>query len=434
MKALLICSFKPLLRWNWLIKSVRVFSHPIKILVYLSCGLGALSSQATVLFPEFKSVLSSQADTVSVPTQINSEYSSDYLTYSKPFSWEKKFWSQANAFDLSTGSLSGEEFQVQDRLKLHQWLIEDKLQFRFTYFSQQDYETNQNHKILELVYKLHPLFAVSASGDVSFFKAEDDVSLAFLFQPNDKSEHRLFYSWIDYDRNKRNKEPDRFEQAPTKYGVVGRHFTGPWFFKYAFTYSPELIWNFPTNLRQYESQNYLASVHTQYEWDDETYLGIEILTDELFESESPLPTGTLTSKTIRRKRWMQRTEFTHLIDSYKLRWGLATYYREYKVNSDKLMFRDVLPYVGFILKPRPSENFTWDNELGLETTYHRGTQTAIIFADTPNDHRYEYRFNWRTTFDFKDQGELALIFTADLDEFGTGRTWEGGNAQFRFWF
>lgn len=389
---------------------------------------------ATYLFPEFQGLHRSQAEQLIGPDKINSEYSSDYLTFSKPFDWEREFWSHKNSFDLSTGSLSGEEFFIQDRLKIHQWLIEDKLQFRFTYFAERDFEVDQDHKVLELVYKLSPLLGVSVYGGTSLYKAEDDLGLALLYQPNRNSEHRLFHSWIDYDRNERNKQNDRFAESPTNFGLIGRQFEGNWFFKYGFNHAQKSIWDFPTNLRRFETQNYGAQAHIQYTWGDHYWLGAEVFHDDTYESESPLPTGSLTEKVVRRKRWMSRNEFTHRAGPYKLRWGLAYYYRDYRINKDRVLFRDLLPYWAIEFKAIKEQNFDWVNEVGLESTFHRGTQTANVLADAPKNYRQEYRLNWNNRFEFGTQAELALILTFDLDEFGSGRTWEGGNAQFRLLF
>ena len=445
MKAQAICSFRPSLRWNLPIKHqlrtlparrktfVGFLSAPLFALGVIITLAGNAPANAFSLFPEFRGASEDSADAVESPDKINSEYSSDYLTFLKPFSWEKNFWANPNAFDLSTGSLSGEEFQIQDRLKLHQWILEGKLQFRFTYFAERDYEIDQDHKILELVYKPHPFWGLSLSGETSLYKAEDDLGVGLLFTPNEKSEHRLFYSWTDFSRNDRNTEPDRFLKEPVRYGTVGRHFEGPFFVSYAFTNAPQLKWDFPTDQREYVASDWLTEFEMQYDFESGQSFAIDVTFDESSELEAPTAGAPLIPKTVRRKRALARTETSLWWQAYRLRAGVAYFYRDYEINQDRVLFRDTLPYFGFGLKPKNFEQLVWQNELSVEATHFNPADSAKIVANAEKE-TGEYRLNWRTGFDFKKQGELALLLTFDLDEFGTGRTWEGGNAQFRFWF
>lgn len=430
MKEPAICSFRPSQNW-----SLRSKTHTTSLLRWLFFGI-VFSQPAAgfALFPEFHGITEERRISVENPDRINSEYSSDYLTFLKPFNWERKFWRHPNAFDLSTGSLSGEEFQIRDRLKLHQDLIPDKLQFRFTYFAERDFEIDQTHQILELIYRFTPQWGISAYGETSFFKAEDDVGGALVFQPNKDSEHRLFHTWIDYSRNKRNREPDYFKDKPANFGAVGRHFHGDWFFQYALTYLPPFQWVFPDDSKLYESQSWKAQFEVQQQLTEISYWGLEIQADENFESEGPINSGTLTPKSLRRKRVLSRTEYQQGLGKYHIRFGSAYFYRDYKINNGRVLFRDVLPFAALGLPDRRYNQWIWQNEIGLETTFHQGEQTQPILAAPPQGDKVEMRFNWLTSFDFRDQGELVLVLTADIDEFGSGRTWEGGNAQFRFWF
>ena len=411
MKVRATCNFKPLLSRSLQRLSPLFFSF--------------------VVFPEFQSFEPRANQKFGWPSQVDSEYSSDVLTYQKPFQWESDFFSQTKAFDLSTGSLSGKEFLVQDRLRIHHHLTES-LEFRFTYFRQGDWEIDQNAQILELAYWFSKKWGVSAYGEVFRDKANNNAGLALLYKPNEQSEWRAYLTQIEFSRNQRNSEPDRFLQEPIKYGFIGRQFFEQGFFQVWAHNEPRSSLLIPQQeQRVLNHQGWQSGVFwapNEVSWWNPRF---EFVFDR-FHSDEQLDTGF---QVFDQRRLQARIEWEKWLGPHRLRPGVAFFYRQYSMDEATSLFSDQLPFVWFLMNRTYRTNFVWEHELGLEMTRSQGRFALEMAMDRPErQDRYEGRLNYRSQFSFKDYGDLALLFTFDLDEFGSGRTWEGGNVQFRAYF
>lgn len=419
MKAPATCSFKPLLS-----KSFR--------------GLNTLVF-AFVVFPEFQSFETRAGQGVGWPSQINSEYSSDVLTYQKPFNWESDFFSKKRAFDVSTGSLSSKEFFVSDRLRIHHELTQD-FEFRFTYFRQGDWELDQGGQFVELIYWISQRLGLSTYGQVFRAKANNDVGLALLYKTDEQSESRAYFTSIDFSRNERNSEPDRFTEKPVKYGFVSRHFLDAGFLQVWAHNEPRSKLNDPAQGNDSAQSNLMLSNlgwQAGLFWSpDQTRLWlprIDVVYDRLNQTES-------NQEQVKRvqfdqRRLQARLEWEHWFGPHRVRPGLAYFYREYSYSGASTFFRDELPYVWFLFKRSQRTEYTLDQELGLELTRSRGQFALEMTTDRPLERdRLETRLNYRSQFSLGDRGDLAVLLTFDLDEFGSGSTWEGGNVQFRAFF
>jgi hypothetical protein len=73
-------------------------------------------------------------------------------------------------------------------------------------------------------------------------------------------------------------------------------------------------------------------------------------------------------------------------------------------------------------------------QLGYDVTWHRISGATYLTIDGVEDKKFQHRLNLGYDIAFSDDALLKLLITGDLDEFGTARSWEGGNAQFRLVF
>lgn len=185
------------------------------------------------LFPEFQVLTEDEQSALDDTVAIDSEYQGDVTSYILPLHWESQFFRTQNPYQLAFGSLSNKLFLQHSRLSL-QRSLNDSLDFRFTYLLQRDQDIDQSHAYIELIKWLDRRFGVSAYGEPSHFKRENDVGVALLFRPGGRGlldpigghEIRVFHTWVDFTRNKHNNLPDFFREGrdPKVMGLVGRCF------------------------------------------------------------------------------------------------------------------------------------------------------------------------------------------------------------------
>lgn len=404
--------------------------------------LWAWAPQAFEVYPEFKSLTENRVLRLPDPSKIDSEYASDYHTYLKPLVWDYRFLAHNIVFDLSTGSLSSHHFQMQDRLKLHQDLIPNRLEFRFTYFNESDFEEDEDHSILELIYWLNSYFGISAFGSTAMHKKENDFGLALLYKPFATAELRVFSFWPDFDRNQRNGNPDYFahNNEPWNYG-----FRYTWhspleqnktdFLDIGYRQEKKTSWYFPQHKTLYEYQNTASHLHLQKELTNGHRIGWKSLLDRQLHSRGRLETSDTAEEVVwKRQRFLSQV-------GYDFPWwdkwwtlGLAYHYRQYRKDIDQLTYKDLLPYMWLHFPSRGNPQLQRSWSLGLDTTFHWGKESEIIRATSPDSYQIEHRINIKYSLQFEDRGFMDFLFTFDGDQLGTGRTWEGGAVQFQLIF
>jgi len=354
-------------------------------------------------------------------TRWDSEASSDFITFQRPLEWDGQFLRGDKVFDLSIGSISSRQFLSYKRVKLHQQLTE-KLEFRFHWLEERDFEQDRSLLPLELKYNFTPKFAVSIMGSPSMYKRENDAGFSLYFTPDDEWEYRASALWGDFDRNKRNLQTDEWSEAPLALTISARHL--PKDSSYDFI-NAEVHWQRP-------SQRTDLGVVTQDLSHESIYLtglkslengrglGARLLYDRAFASEN--------ARARTRKRSLNQFEYRFVMGPHVIRPGINLFYREARDNGDQSIYREILPTLWFQLPPKSR---TW----GLRTLSMG--YDATIFEHQHNqssDNNLEHRLNIKYDMRFSKAGQLALLFTFDLDRFGTEETWEGGAGQFRLDF
>lgn len=354
-------------------------------------------------------------------THWDPEASSDFITYQRPLAWENQWLRKSKTFDLSIGSISSKQFINYQRLKLDQALTE-KLEFRFRFIKEGDFEQDRAQMPLELKYNLNSNFAFSLFGSPSLFKSEDDVGVSLYLTPADDWEWRLSGIWGDYDRNNRNLAADEWSEAPFGATLSAQYLPEDRpddFFR------AEGHWERP-------SQRTNAGIPVQNLAQESVFVtgwrtgengrgfGARILYDRAFASN-----GTVTRT---RKRSLNQFEYAFIMGPHIVRPGLNFFYRENRDAGDQFIYREVLPTVWMQMLPRSKSWGTGTPSVGYDATVFQQKHQAS------EDRNLEHRLNLKYHMRFNKAGELALLFTFDLDRFGSGETWEGGAGQFRMDF
>lgn len=409
-------------------------------LVFLCLGWNAPIAQAFEALPEFRALQPNDHLDFADPNQVTPEYTSDYLTFLKPLEWEYAWLAHDQGLDLSIGSLSSKHFFIDNRIKLRKRLL-STFEFRFSYLSQRDFEVDNEHHILELIYWLKPEWGLSIYGEASLYKAEDDIGVAALWQPNEEYELRLYHTWPDFSRNERNTEPDVFQAAPKSYGL-----RSTWhspltshqkeLIDFALRIETPVEWLFPRQASLYQAQSRMIQLELRKALTPTQVLELRFQCDKEWEQKIPTTSSSsVTNESWERKRCLNQAFWIFDWRGHQLRPGLSFIYREWNKNADQtVIFRHLSPILWWQLPGQGPEQFQRRWSLGWESTFHEGPSPSPLLTKPWDQHFSEHRLNLRYDMKFSDQATLSLLFTADLDRFGTGETWEGGNAQFQVFF
>lgn len=385
--------------------------------------LGSASAAAFELAPEYQHLNEREIGALEGPERIDAEYRSDILTYSLPFSWRGAWLRSPHGFQVSLGSLDGKRFLAEQRLKARKDLG-GPLAFEAQYLEQSDFENEFRHLVLAFDYELMPRWSLSLYGEPSSRKSEDDAGAALTYAFSPRHRLRLFHTWIDFSLNQRNEAADFYTEKPRAFGFVGRNTeaVGDSFVEYALRIEPESRRTFPSE-RLYAHENryfhFLARrPFAQAHWN----LGLSH--EDKRESGTPFDESAASAR-VRSERK------TFLLQREEARWIHGWQYAEraWSTADGRVRHRDVLPHVWYELSAGPRSQWS----LGYEFTWHRAEGPEELRASLDHDDRLEHRLNLAYRWRFPS-GALKFLFTADLDEFGGGKTWEGGSGQLQIFF
>lgn len=424
MKAPATCSCKPSLRWSWLTAKVTAVS--------LAFCTPALAFES---LPEFRGLDEAEASALDSPRLIDPEYTSDFLNYQKPLEWESAWWSHPLGFDFSVGSLSGKEFLVDQRLRFTAPLTE-RLNFNFFWVSDRDLEDDFTASVLELTYFLTAHVGVAGYTSLSKDKAEDDAGAALLFR-RDHRESRLYFTLLDFQRNQRNRESDRWRdnKAAKAFGFISRENVREggrvrrWR-EWSYRFEPEAHREFPDSnrdyfyqrqavqLRGFQRQESGSSAAWRVNWDD------KMETDIVSGSED---------KVRRQRAWFQ-TEAGMPANDKTWRFGLNHIWRRYTGTNRHAEFRDWSPFFWLEGPERLTDYGSHQWRIGYDVVLGWiESQGGWLPADTES-YADEHRLNLSHSWKFARNGRIDALLTFDLDRLGSGETWEGGAVQMNWYF
>lgn len=376
--------------------------------------------------PEFESVTEEEVRQFEGPDQIGSEYQSDVLSYMKPELWQYEWISQPRLLDLSVGSLSATQFLMDTRIKIHAPLSEN-LEFRFTGFDDRDFEKQSKQQIFEFIGWAQPWqgfrLGLSLYGNPDFSKRKNDTGIALLLQPSTRHEIRIFNTFVDVTRLKRSDAPDTFIEPDLPYarGIVGRIWSSREarkneFFQYALRFETRTRWFFPVEQYVHSYQKTFGSIFLSQLLTPSLRLNLRSQFDHKRESRT-------TSEDWTTRRWISHARFQISglgpRSDWELTAGVMAALRWWKRNSGTSSSKDFLPVVSLSLPGFSSAHRQDRWSFGVIETLRNSTEGD---AD-------ESRFSLGYDFQFGESSTLRLQANGDLDEYGTPRAWEGGNAQ-----
>ena len=382
-------------------------------------------------FPEFTTLNELEQAKFDNPGLMGAEYQSDVYSFQKPWSWQYQFLSKDIAFDTTFGSVSAVHFLMDTRLKLKARLT-DTLEFRLLHFDERNHDREAKHTIFELAWFPWKWLGLSGYGEPSYTKRENDVGLALLLRPAEDHEIRLYNTWVDLTRQRRNDRNDTFDRNHLPYarGVTGRvlYRERQAFLEYSLRQETGSKWDFPDNLYSYRHRRELAALHYSQPMSEAWRLNLRLQADRKFEARDPTsPASTTAGEAWTTSRLLFRVQaplYTLLPSGYEL---IPTYdyaLRRWDSTRGKLSYHDSL--LGLFLKFPPG----W--YLNYSATHHGKKDGQAIGQSTDVDGALNQRLDVGYSWIFSETGELRIQAGFDLDKFGTKETWEAGGAQFRW--
>jgi hypothetical protein len=349
----------------------------------------------------------------------DSEAASDFITYQRALEWDEAWLRSSKVFDLTIGSISSKQFLTYQRLKLHHQLTE-RLELRLKWLEARDFEQDRVALPLELRYRLGERFSLGLFGQPSLYKSEDDIGVTAAFRPRPEKEIQLAALWADFQRNKRNLDADRWSSPPRAYTLTStflRQNSG--FRRFEAHYEP-------CSVRELNGAATQTLCYQMLSLSGHRILGLNSSIGYRLQADRAIHEDHTATLTRQRQRSLNQIEFGWYEGPYQLKPGVNFQYRETRHNGDLEITRDVTPTFWFVF---PETTKQWGRH-----TWSLGYDASVFDRDSTlqrGRRDFEQRGNLKSSMKFSKAGELALLFTFDLDRFGSGETWEGGAGQFR---
>lgn len=382
-------------------------------------------------FPEFTTLNELEQAAFDDPSKVGAEYQSDVYSFQKPAAWEVQWLEKDIAVDTVFGSISSVHFLMDTRFKVKANLTEN-LEFRLLHFDERNHDRESKHTIFELAWFPWKKIGIAGYGEPSYTKRENDVGLALLFRPSEGHEIRLFHTWVDLTRQRRNDRTDTFDRNALPYarGLVGRVLFRERrdFLEYALRQETASKWDFPDQLYSYRHRKEFLSLYGSRRMAESWRLNLRLQADRKFEARDPsAPSSSIAGEAWTTSRILLRAQaplYNLLPASYEFIPTLEFAHRKWDSTRGKLTYNDKL--LGLFLRfPRG-----W--YLNYSGTHHGKVDGQNIGQTTDVDGAFNQRMDIGYSWNFSELAELRIQAGFDLDKFGTRETWEAGAAQFRW--
>lgn len=394
------------------------------LLFFLLIGFGLPVEAAFDRQYEYRSFSEKELEVADYFDKIDSEYTSDILTYSFSPEEEAQFQLSDKKFLASFGSLSRREFMKDMRLKIKQDLS-PRVDFKYNYVEQEDYENSQTHSVIEMIWKTADKFRVSVFADLDFQKVNDNIGVSLSYLPRLNHEIKIFYNMVQFDRNKRNADDDRFEKKPYTVGLIGRYSKSKnnsnEYLEYGFIQETKTNWILPSRDLNYEYQRWMGTIRYVNPVNDKETFSFFYQVDHRDQSKEQISTVTKLNNLDLLRNQFQFNYSKRDFENFDLESGLYTVYRDAEVLSGQWTYYDFVPYATVHFNRDLDALGFWS--FGYDIDIHRQEKKeATVFKDT----RLEHRANIFWTAKFRNNAYLKLAATLDTDDI----SWEGGNGQF----
>ncbi|NJL25795.1 MAG: hypothetical protein HC902_11880 [Calothrix sp. SM1_5_4] len=341
--------------------------------------------------------------------------------------WDGAWLRESNSFDLTYGSISSKQFLIRNRLKISKRLT-DRLSFHFHWFEDRDFEQDRRALPIELKYAVSDHLAVSAFGSTSLYKAENDIGASLFWTPTADWEVRASGVWGDFQRKVRTLKTDSWQEQAQGWTLSATRLppTVPDFQYAEIHYEPRsrrADRGLPVRDLAYRSL-FFEGLSGPWGW--------RILYEDALDCDygNDASAGTGTNSVTQRRRALHQFEYSlHIGDGHSLTPGLNAFYREVRGDDELRIYRELLPtlWLHTPMRDKAWGRVRWD--YGYDATIYELRHTRQQGHET-TDRDLHHRLNVKPVMQFKQGGELSLLFTIDLDRPGA-EPWEGGAAQFR---
>ena len=393
----------------------------IVFLVSLSCTV------AHSFFPEYEHYSAEESAEINGPRQVGSEYESDRLTYQFLSDWSQSFASGQENFQYTAGSLGPTRFFTQGRMRLLRELT-PWLDFQVSYAETGSLKEHRRSLVFEFYFTISESLKISIYGEPSTLKKQDDVGVATTIKTSESSQLRLFHTWVDFSHNKRNEQSDQYQSQPDAVGGIWRWAAEESYIQtsYRHDFSAKKvfpngrIYQYGGDRGQWLSRHALGSQKNHY------------LQSEFNYSKTHEADNINTDQGV--SRWENQTldgmmQIQNPNSRFRL-YGLRVLYSQWESSTGNVIHNDILPHFWFtpwrIMGSLGQHNI----DIGYEFNWHRGQGPINLRSTLDKRDQMEHRMNWRYRLvGFRDL-HLNMLLTFDLDEVGTGETWEGGALQF----
>ncbi len=399
------------------------------------------------------------------PDLLSSEYQLDVFSYSKPTYMEYQWFTNEKAFDLTVGSLNVSKFYIDNRFKIKEFFGES-FYFLFTYYEQGDLEVDNTHQVLELAYQPFSVLSFSFYGNPGLYKRTDDVGLAMTYRFADRHIIRIFHTYVDVPRQKRNDRNDYYitPNKPYAYGFTYIKGSPPElgssigdFIYAAFRYEPKVRWVFPDEKQEYQYDKTLFSIFFSKSVSSMLRITGRLQNDKKFEAlyldtidaESDSVSTAGDDDTVwdtERTLSLVQLEFYKLgsDDNHSLITGVYSTQLEWKSLIEDFEMLDIIPHLKWII-PAYEQGSRQDNfTLGYQMAWHKESgdwsyDGSSLTSDIKQDHKLSLRYE----FFFSSTCKFSLLINLDLDESVKRESWrrknlqsiwDGGNGMFSYVF
>jgi hypothetical protein len=400
------------------------------LFVFFEC-----QAQAFDILPEYQGITEGDLAKFERPKDIDSEYQLIVNSYALPFEWERQWLASSRAFDLTVGSLSNKHFLNYSRAKFETEL-NDTLNFRFTYFSQQDFESDQVRHILELSQRITPWLRINAYGEPLLYKRQNDLGLALEVKPYENFRNRFYYTYHEALRNEHNDLPDHFAKGswPASMGWTGVWMKSSLLVRSGFRYDQFVRWIRPQELRDFFYSKKMIFADVQFALAEKQEFLLRLQWDSTFKRSSPSDGSSAYAE----ESWKNDRLFANVSYKYGGDEDLFSYEPAFMIaqrtwtdkNASVVKHSNILP--GLTARMRgTSRGDRFDHiQFNTEMNFFE-KQDADHITSEQKSSAIEARLQAAYEFSFRSNSNLLIALNLDLDEWRTVPTFEGGNVKFR---
>jgi hypothetical protein len=409
--------------------------------------------------PEFRSLSESESFLIDQPARLDSESTSDLMTYWLPADWiSRTLWfagetqESRSFYQNSTGSLSGNFFYINERARIEAPLPRFGL-FRAHLLKDRDMERDETRVLPEIFWQLGSWLWLSSYAEMSKSKRENDLGVALTGQwasPPERTltEVRLSITWVDFVRGERSDRPERFRpgREPQVWTALARHRrewaaleTGLRLERATELENPEslqlfwferrLAWLIATGQIQGDT-GWSWSLRAQW---DRQRRQLDNLATAQTSGGWRERLQILASLGRAAEFWQEPFAFEFWAGSFDREWRMSdTPVPLSTAEAERRVYGQSAVHLAAQLRWLGRE--IWRPEAGLEGALFRDRGDARLGPSDRREQATELRLNLRSNWVWSADTELGFALTFDIDRFGQAAMFEGGQGRFHLSF